>query len=148
MLISVSASIWVTLAFLDLYRKDENWYKIKYKKTAGKFFLTVVVLYIFIFLWTLLLIIPGIVKSFAYCQTLFILKDNPEMSIWDAITKSQKMMKGHKWEFFWLTLTFIGWILLSIITLGIGFIYLMPYMQTTIAAYYEDLKNENVANAS
>lgn len=97
---------------------------------------------IFSFLWMLLLIIPGFVKAFAYAMTPFILVDNPELSANQAINLSQKMMKGHKFDFFWLLLSFIGWILLGIVTLGIGFFWLMPYMSTAVAGFYLDVKTE------
>lgn len=134
--------VWMMLAFFDLYRKDEQWCEIRYKSTAGKFSLAALVIYIFTFLWTLLLIIPGIIKSLAYSQTLFILKDNPDISIMNAITESENMMRGHKWEYFYLSLTFIGWMIVSIASLGLGLMYTLPYIYTTVVAYYEDLKVE------
>lgn len=97
---------------------------------------------IFVLLWALLLFIPGIIMAFAYAMTPYILVDNPEMKAIDAIRKSRSMMKGHKFDLFYLELSFIGWILLSILTLGIGLIWLVPYMETTIAAFYNDLKAE------
>ena len=97
---------------------------------------------VFIVLWCLLLFIPGIVMSFAYAMTPYILVDNPEMKAIDAIRKSKSMMKGHKFDLFYLELSFIGWILLGFLTLGIGYLWLIPYMQTTISAFYEDLKME------
>lgn len=101
---------------------------------------------IFIFLWSLLLIIPGIIKSFAYALTPFILADYPELSANEAINLSQKMMKGHKFDCFWLCLSFIGWILLGILTLCIGYFWLMPYMYTSIAAFYQDVKADYEMN--
>lgn len=95
---------------------------------------------ILIFLWTLLFIIPGIIKSFAYFLTPYILVDNPELSANEAINLSQKMMKGHKFDLFWLELSFIGWILLGILTLGVGYVWLMPYMMTATADFYQDVK--------
>lgn len=94
-------------------------------------------------LWTFLFIVPGIIKSFAYIMTPFILVEHPEMKAIDAIHKSQDMMRGHKFDYFYLLLTFIGWGILSVLTLGIGFLWLLPYMMTTIAAFYNDLKAEN-----
>ena len=97
---------------------------------------------IYIFLWTLLLIIPGIVKSLAYSLVPYILVEKPELSANEAIDLSRKMMKGHKNEFFFLVLSFLGWMILSCLTLGIGFFWLLPYMYTTYAAFYEDVKAE------
>ncbi len=95
-----------------------------------------------IVLWCLLLFIPGIVMSFAYAMTPFILQECPELSAWEASTRSRELMRGHKFDLFYLYLSFIGWAILSIFTLGIGFIWLIPYMQMSVAAFYEDLKAE------
>lgn len=97
---------------------------------------------VLVMLWTLLFIIPGIVMGFAYAMTPFILVEQPEMKAIDALRKSREMMKGHKFDLFYLMLSFIGWIFLGLLTLGIGFLWLLPYMQTTIAAFYNDLKVE------
>ena len=103
---------------------------------------------IYIFLWTLLLVVPGIIKAIAYSLVPYILKDYPELSVNQAINLSVKMMKGHKMRYFLLTLSFIGWGLLGILTLGIGYIWLTPYMYTTTAAFYQDVKNEYIANGN
>lgn len=95
---------------------------------------------LFIFLWSLLLVIPGIIKSFSYALTPYILADNPELSANEAINLSQKMMKGHKFDCFWLCISFIGWILLGLLTLCIGYFWMMPYMYTSLAAFYQDVK--------
>lgn len=94
-------------------------------------------IYLFTFLWSLLLIIPGIVASYSYSMTYFIMLDNPKMRSSDAIKKSKEMMKGHKMELFCLDLTFIGWILLSVLTLGIGMLWVSAYMTTARARFYE-----------
>lgn len=94
-----------------------------------------------IMLWTLLFVIPGIIKSFSYAMTPYLLVEHPEMPVAEAIQTSKRMMNGHKFDLFYLYLTFIGWFLLSIITCGIGFFWLVPYMTTAKAAFYTDLKN-------
>ncbi|WP_318507186.1 DUF975 family protein [Bacillus sp. T3] len=94
---------------------------------------------IFVFLWSLLLLIPGIIKSLSYSQTYLLLKDHPEYSILEAITESRKRMNGYKWQYFLLNLSFIGWAILSIITLGIGFLWLSPYISTATATFYNEL---------
>ena len=99
-------------------------------------------MYLFTFLWTLLFIIPGIIKAFSYAMSPYILEENPELSANEAIDRSRAMMKGHKFDLFWLYLSFIGWGFLCIFTLGIGLLWLMPYMQTAEAAFYEDVKAE------
>lgn len=107
-----------------------------------KSFFLYIVLNIYICLWFLLLIIPGIIKSFSYAMTYFIINDHPEYSINQAITESRRMMAGHKMEYFILCLSFIGWFILSCITLGIGFLWLIPYFYTTAAAFYEEVAEE------
>lgn len=106
-------------------------------ETSKRVFLTSILQGIFIFLWTLLLIIPGIIKSLAYSQYYFVLRDHPEYSITEAITESRKLMDGYKWKYFLLNLSFIGWSILAIITLGIGFLWLIPYITTCLAAFYD-----------
>ena len=132
--------------FLNLIRdKDINWktlfdgYKNGEWKRVG---VTYLLMYIFLILWTLLLIIPGIIKAFSYAMTPYILKDDPTISGNAAIEKSMRMMEGHKMELFWLFLSFIGWIILSVITFGIGFLLLEPYMDSAFAHFYEDLKKQ------
>ena len=80
-------------------------------------------------------------------MTPYILLDKPELSATDAITESRNMMNGHKMELFLLDLSFIGWILLSILTCGILFIYVVPYMQAARAEFYRTLKGENEPKA-
>ena len=101
---------------------------------------------LFIALWTLLFIIPGIIKMFSYAMTPFILEENPELTANEAIDRSRAMMKGHKFDLFWLLLSFIGWGILCALTLGIGTLWLTPYMQTSIASFYEDVKADYEVN--
>ena len=92
-------------------------------------------------LWMLLLIIPGLIKSYSYAMVPFILMDEPELSGNEVITRSREMMNGHKWRTFVLDLSFIGWILLTIITCGIvGVFWTNPYMYSTRAALYHELR--------
>lgn len=88
----------------------------------------------------LLLIVPGIILACGLSMTFFIMVDEPNISGMDALQKSWNMMKGHKWDFFCLNLRFIGWILLSILTCGIGMILLEPYMMVTFQNYYRKLR--------
>lgn len=91
-----------------------------------------------------LLIIPGIIVALGFSMSHFILLDNPEMSATDALKASWQMTKGHKMDLFWLSLSFIGWVILSFLTFGIGFLFLAPYIETTFAHVYEDLKAETI----
>lgn len=95
---------------------------------------------IFIFLWSLLLIIPGIIAELKYSMSYFIIKENPKIGSSEARKQSIEMMYGHKWQLFCLRFSFIGWILLSILTLGILFLWVIPYMRTAEAEFYNNLK--------
>lgn len=95
-----------------------------------------------LFLWSLLLFIPGIIKSFSYAMTPFILVEYPDLSASEAIQLSRRMMSGHKFDLFYLYLSFIGWFIVGVISLGIGFLWIMPYMTGSIAAFYEDVKSQ------
>ena len=98
---------------------------------------------LFLGLWTLLFIIPGIVKAYSYRMVPYILADNPEMSSTDIITKSREMMNGHKWDAFVLDLSFLGWLILTALTGGIlGIFYVYPYIFETNAELYLALKND------
>ncbi len=94
---------------------------------------------LFTFLWSLLLFIPGIIKSYSYRQTFYILAENPDMPILDAISMSRQMMRGHKWDLFVLDLSFILWSFLVSITLGLAALWVVPYMQVTQANFYNTL---------
>ena len=109
-------------------------------KTFWTNFFALVLMFIFVMLWTLLLIIPGIIKAYAYTQTFYILADNPDLSATEAITKSRAMMHGNKLKLFGLTLYLLGLAILCVVTLGIGFIWFMPYQSVVLARFYDDLK--------
>ena len=104
----------------------------------GQGFLQLFLRGLYSFLWGLLFIIPGIVKSYAYAMTPFIMAENPDLTANEAIKLSQERMMGHKGELFWLGLTFFGWSLLAALTGGIGSIFLNPYMNAAYAAFYRD----------
>jgi len=95
---------------------------------------------IFVFLWSLLLVVPGIIKALAYSQMFFLLADNPKLSAAEAQKKSISMMDGRKGELFVLYLSFIPWLLLVGISFGLAAIYVAPYMKATLAEYYNSLK--------
>ncbi len=113
---------------------------IGFKKATVSSLLASVLVGLFTFLWSLLFLIPGIVKSYSYAMTFYILNDRPELSAMDAITESRRIMNGHKLDLFILHLSFIGWILLSILTCGLLLLYVEPYMQAANAAFYEAIK--------
>lgn len=133
------------ILFLDLFREGKPIDIGKLFdgfKDFGRVWVTLILVAIYTILWTCLLIIPGIVKSYSYALTPFILKDEPELKYNAAIEKSMRMMDGYKMKLFLLDLSFIGWMILSVLTLGIGLLFLQPYMNTARAAFYEDLKTE------
>lgn len=99
---------------------------------------------LFVLLWALLLIIPGIMVAYSYMLTFFILSDDPSLTSSQAMKKSKNMMKGYKWKAFFLSCRFIGWALLTILTLGIGFLWLLPYIGMSFAKFYEDIKQNYI----
>ena len=99
-------------------------------------------------LWTLLFVVPGIIKSLSYAMTPFILEDHPELTASEAINRSKKLMDGHKMDLFILNLTFIGWGILSVLTFGIGFLFLNPYQNAAYAAFYRDISTPRQAQRS
>ncbi|MBR5307792.1 MAG: DUF975 family protein [Clostridia bacterium] len=103
---------------------------------------------LFTFLWSLLFIIPGIIKGYSYAMSYFILAENPGMPALEAIDRSKKMMDGHKWDLFVLMLSFIGWIILACFTFGILYIWLVPYMSAAYANFYNEIKGETVVETT
>ena len=133
------------IAFLNFKRTGES---VKMEqlfdgfKDYSRVVLTNILETVYVFLWTMLLIIPGIIKAISYSQTTYILKDNPDLKNNAAIELSMAMMKGHKFDYFCLILSFIGWLLLSILTLGIGLLWVSPYITTASANFYEYVKED------
>lgn len=150
--ISAMLLIGYSYTFLDLMagKKESNYFTAIFSAFAKErlipVFLTWLLSAIFTALWTLLLIVPGIVKAMAYSQAFFITKDmveaGQEVAPTEAITKSRQLMNGHKMEFFVLQLSFLGWAILACLTLGIGFLWLKPYITATNAAYYRQLAGD------
>ena len=100
---------------------------------------------LFTLLWTLLLIVPGIIAAISYSMTFYILVDDDTISAGGAIKKSKEMMYGYKWKYFCLSWRFFGWALLCVLTLGIGVLWLVPYMQVSFAKFYDDIKDYPIA---
>ena len=133
-----------SIYFLNLIRSLDISYSRLFDgyKDFVRIFLAEFLVSIVVAIGCILLIVPGIILAMMFAQTEFILKDDKEISAIDAMKKSAKMMEGHKSELFWLTLSFIGWFILCLFTLGIGFLFLSPYFGTAVAHFYEDLKAE------
>ena len=90
--------------------------------------------------WTFLFIVPGIIKSYSYALAYYIKADHPDYGWRECLQESEMMMKGYKLKLFKLQLSFIGWALLSILTCGVGFLWVNTYLQTSTAVFYEELK--------
>lgn len=103
---------------------------------------------IFTALWTLLFIIPGIVKAYSYSMSWYILADTPQMGANAARKRSMELMRGNKWRLFCLHCSCIGWLLLCILTLGILTLWIAPYLQTAQAEFYRDLIAERDADGT
>jgi uncharacterized membrane protein len=137
-------------AFLGLIRTKKMQFEslFDFTKNFGNVFLAGLLQTLFIWLWSLLFVIPGIVKTYSYAMTQYILIDRPELSGNDAITESRKMMDGHKMDLFLLDLSFIGWYILSIFTFGILLLYVAPYHEAARAQFYADLTGPVVTEAA
>lgn len=151
-------SISLAFTFLDLAddgTKENNYFTALFAAFTRDRILPVFINWllstIFICLWSLLLIVPGIVKALAYSQAKYIVKDlvdsGQDVGATEAITNSRQLMNGHKWEYFLLNLTFIGWVILGCLSLGIGFLWISPYIQVTKAKYYRKLAGDQFLNS-
>ncbi len=147
--ITLPISYAFTVIFLKWYRTREDVQfgelftpftnKDEYVRILGTMFLQIV----YTFLWMLLFIVPGVIKSYSYAMTPYILKDHPEMKNNEAIEKSMAMMEGHKMQLFLMDLRFFGWCILAMcFTLCIGLLWVQPYQYVAHTAFYEDLKAE------
>lgn len=96
---------------------------------------------VIVFIGTILFIIPGIILAFMYSQVYYIMAENPEMSIMNCLKESARIMKGHKMDLFILELSFLGWGILMVITLGIAGLYVLPYYNATLTNFYLDIKD-------
>jgi len=103
-------------------------------------FIAYLLILLYVLLWALLLIVPGIIAALGYSMTFYILADDPLINPQDALKKSKSMMDGYKLKLFYLCLRFFLLALLCILTLGIGFLWLIPYVHITMAKFYDDIK--------
>ena len=108
---------------------------------AGKLILLSIVQYIFIFLWSLLFVIPGIIAAYRYRFAVYNLCEDPEMGVMDAINMSKAQTNGFKWQLFVLDLSFLGWQILCGLTLGILYIWIQPYIFQTDIGYFQQIKS-------
>ena len=113
----------------------------------GKTILLFLMVIFFTMLWSLLFVIPGIIKAYSYSMSFYILAENPDMTAREALNESKEIMKGNKLNFFILELSFFFWLLLVVVTFGIAAIYVEPYMQLTYANFYHNIKRQPAAEA-
>ena len=112
----------------------------------GSYLVTGVLVNVFTVLWSLLFVVPGIIKALAYSQANYVIHDNPRLKGKEAIEISKRMTNGFKGDLFSMYLSFIGWYILVGLTGGILSIYVTPYVETTAAMYYENLKRYSIEN--
>lgn len=112
----------------------------------GSYLVTGVLVNVFTVLWSLLFVVPGIIKALAYSQAKYVIHDNPRLKGKEAIEISKRMTNGFKGDLFSMYLSFIGWYILVGLTGGILSIYVTPYVETTAAMYYENLKRYSIEN--
>ena len=117
-------------------------------KNFGQTFLLGLMQSIFVMLWSLLFLIPGIVKTYAYSMAYYIMVDHPEYTWKQCLDESQNMMRGYKWQLFCLDLSFIGWILVGALCFGIGTLWVTPYQYTAHTEFYNALKGESYTTAN
>ncbi|MEG0978883.1 MAG: DUF975 family protein [Oscillospiraceae bacterium] len=133
--------------FLNCLRKNEFQAGYVYSTASNnyiRFFVTEIIRNIFIALWSMLFVIPGIIKSFSYSMTSYIICDNPTLSSTEAINLSTRITYGFKKDIFFMYLSFIPWYILVSMTLSIGSIYVIPYAGITEAMFYENLKKHAI----
>lgn len=134
----------ICIVFLRIYRRES--YRLEDIFTGFNDFARSLVAYLlfslYVFLWSLLLIVPGIIAMISYSMTFYILADDKTISAPDALRRSQQMMHGHKTEYFMLMLSFIGWFFLCLLTMGIGFLWLSSYVTMAQVIFYHRLKGE------
>lgn len=136
------------ISFCMIYLKLANYEEISVNnifdgfKITGKAIWLNIMIAVFTFLWSLLFVIPGIIKAYSYSMSYFILAEHPEYTAHEALEKSKQIMNGHKMDLFVLQLSFILWDILVGITFGIAAIYVIPYKSATIANFYNSIKDE------
>ncbi|MBU3110222.1 DUF975 family protein [Clostridium lacusfryxellense] len=142
LILSGPITLGVTCYFLKLIRNEEPLIENMFGgfKFFIKSFVLSVIIKIFTFLWMLLFIIPGFIAILRYSMSYYIMMDNPELSAFESLERSKLMMDGFKFQLFSLWCSYIGWFILGILTIGIGFLWISPYYETAKANFYQDLK--------
>ena len=130
-------------AFKELYVSGDNaisgnMFSLGFSKFFKKIFAYLLVGLI-VMVGFFLLVIPGIILAYAYVLVPYLLVDEPDLSIVQTLKRSRTLMKGHKFDVFYLELSFIGWAILAVLTFGIGYLWLMPYLATSLGVFYKDV---------
>lgn len=135
-------SLAICTIFLKLWRREDFMVEELFDgfKDFSRSLVAFLLITIYVILWALLLIVPGIIAAISYSMTFFILAEDHQISAEDAIKRSKQMMEGHKTEYFLLMLSFIGWVLLACLTAGIGFLFLNSYTYMASAVFYQRIK--------
>lgn len=139
----------LALGVIMVYQRFAHYEKPSYEEMFhgfqyfGKALLLYILVAVFTFLWSLLLIVPGIVKSFSYSMSFYILAEHPEMTALEALNESKRIMDGHKLDLFVLMLSFLGWMILCSLTFGILLLYVEPYMYATYVNFYNMVKEQH-----
>lgn len=150
-LISGPISYGVSAMFLKQTRTGEKMDIVDifngFKEDFSNTFLIGLMTFLFTALWLLLFVIPGFVKSYSYSMAMYIKADHPEYDWRQCINESQRMMNGHKGELFVLDLSFLGWMIVGAMCLGIGTVWVSAYMEASHSQFYENLRRSELASA-
>ena len=135
----------LSMISIEVVRTSNGKFETGFKgfKQFGTSFIASLLMTLFTSLWALIFIFPAFIAIFRYSMTFYIIADNPSISGSEAIKKSKEMMKGHKWELFVLLFSFFWWYVLGVITFGLAYIYVIPYVEATVVNFYEKIKPEN-----
>jgi uncharacterized membrane protein len=137
----------ITFIFLKVYNREafELGQLFDGFKDFSRTFTAYLLIAIYVFLWMLLLIVPGIIAALGYSMTFFIMAEDPNIAASDAMRRSKEMMFGHKTELFMLGLSFLGWAILASIPFGIGWLWLESYIYASFTIFYKRIKGETAA---
>jgi uncharacterized membrane protein len=113
-------------------------------KRFGDTFLLNFFTMVFVVLWSLLFIVPGIIAAIRYTMAYLIMTENPDMTALESITASKMLMEGHKMDFFRFAVSFVGWFILGLLTVGIGFLYVIPYYNAAKVEFYETITRRTI----
>ncbi len=132
----------LSVAFLRQFRGEEMQIEWLFGDFNRRVWATMILRYVLVILWSLLLIVPGIMKSYSYAMVPYLMHDNPELTGREALSRSEEMMKGRRMDLFLLDMSFMGWIFLGLLAFGLGVFFVTPYVESAHVAFYEDLKEE------